>query len=503
MQIETELVHIVTPTTRKKIKVFWKSPGSFGESLYTGLRKGQISDDLSAALAVFGEPDSSVRFRAFRARFRERLLNSLFFLELTSSRHGALGVDLYRLHKQVFWVHLLAMFGARNSAVAFCKKALKTARFYHQTLIEVDMMDFLCRHYWLQGHPKLHSRLSAKLDKKLATLQAEQSLSRMYQTLSMAYVKSAVPREVSNQIAIYNERASELASRFQTYNTTQDSIRIQILYNQVSGNYFKTLEVCDIAERYFKEHDHLTPVTRYGELEMHRLESYLYLRDYEHGSQSALKCASYFPVGRNNWFTYMEYYFLLAMHTLRFERAIQIYTEVTSHPRFTLQRDALRERWRVFQICLNYANRATRAPGQQQVEIDVDHLLQTVPIYTKDKQGYNVPILVMHILLLLERGDLDAITQRMEALKTYRSRYLRAKTNKHSALFFKLLMIMEANSFNYEEISKKGAKYYEQLRTLPSAYTEVHEGVQILSYAWLWERVLERLEIMQDTLILR
>jgi hypothetical protein len=155
----------------------------------------------------------------------------------------------------------------------------------------------------------------------------------------------------------------------------------------------------------------------------------------------------------------------------------------------------------VFEICLNYANRAISNEPTSQATIDVDHLLETVPIYTKDKQGYNVPILVMHILLLLERGDLDAITQRMEALKSYRSRYLRAKTNRHSALFFKLLMIMESNSFDYAVISKKGAKYYEQLKTLPSAYTEVHEGVQILSYAWLWERVLERLELMQDKLV--
>jgi hypothetical protein len=199
----------------------------------------------------------------------------------------------------------------------------------------------------------------------------------------------------------------------------------------------------------------------------------------------------------------MEYYFLLAMHTLRFNRANEIYQEVTSHPRFALQQEALREKWRVFEICLNYANRATRAPGDKPVDIDVDHLLETVPIYTKDKQGYNVPILVMHILLLLERGDLDAITQRMEALKSYRTRYLRAKTNRHSALFFKLLTIMEVNSFDYEVIRDKGAKYYQQLKTLPSAYTEVHEGVQILSYAWLWERVLERLEIMQDTLVTR
>jgi hypothetical protein len=269
----------------------------------------------------------------------------------------------------------------------------------------------------------------------------------------------------------------------------------------VSGQFAMTLQLCDMAENYFKLNEHLTPSARLGELEINRLESYLYLRDYENGSKTAHRCSAYFPVGRNNWFFYMEYYFLLAMHTLRFQRATEIHSEVTTHPRFALQQEALRERWRVFELCLNYANRSLHSARKESEVIDIDGLLETVPIYSRDKQGYNVPILVMHILLLLERGDLDAITQRMEALKTYRTRYLRAKTNRHSALFFKLLTIMEANSFDYEVILEKGKKYYEQLRTLPSAYTEVHEGVQILSYAWLWERVLERLEIMQSTVV--
>jgi hypothetical protein len=502
MQIERELSHIVAPVERKKIRVFWKNQKKPVEGLYAGLREGRIKDESDASMEVFGQIDRSARFRSYRSRFRKRLLNTLFFVEPNLNRHGAYVVDVYKLQKNIFFVQTLAMFGGRITAAWLANTSLKVAREYQHTSAEVQLLDFLRRHSAVTGKIRLFDAYSEMLSKSMAILQAEQETSRMYQSLVMEYVRTAVPRiSLRERTALYAQRSAELASQFRTYAITLDSIRIGILYNQVEGHYQETLKLCDEAEHYFKSYASLTPRARYGEMTLHRLESYLYLRNYEAGSNSAAVCQQYFPTGSNNWFVYMEYYFLLAMHTLRFNRAFEIYSEVTSHPRFALQPEALRGKWKVFEICLNYALSASGTSKHESSAINVEHLLQTVPLYTKDKQGYNVPILVMHILLLLDRGDLDAITQRMEALKTYRTRYLRAKTNRHSALFFKLLTIMEASSFNYEEITKKGAKYFHQLKTLPSAYTEVHEGVQILSYAWLWERVLERLEVMQDKIV--
>ncbi|HET6511428.1 MAG TPA: hypothetical protein VFH43_04505 [Candidatus Kapabacteria bacterium] len=431
------------------------------------------------------------------------MLNTLFFLEPNPERNGEYVVEIYRLHRYLFLVQTLAMFGGRSTAVWLAKKSLKLARSSQHTVGEIQLLDFLRRHFALTGKARLHDKYSELVNRKMALLHAEQLTSTMNQSLRMEYVRTGVPRvSLVEKTAEYYDIAKQLADKHRTYSVVLESIRIGILYNQVIGENQETLKLCNEAEGYFKAHPKLTPAARYGELELQRLESYLYLRDYEQGSIAAQRCEGYFVVGRNNWFVYMEYYFLLAMHTLRFERATEIFEQVTSHPRFSVQQEPIREKWHVFELCLNYANRVDRPEKVKGRAIDVDNLLGTVPIYSKDKQGYNVPILVMHILLLLERGDLDAIMQRMEALKSYRSRYLRAKTNRHSALFFKLLTIMEMSGFDYEKIKRKGAKYYEQLQTSPSAYTEVHEGVQILSYAWLWERVLERLEHMNATVVI-
>jgi hypothetical protein len=86
------------------------------------------------------------------------------------------------------------------------------------------------------------------------------------------------------------------------------------------------------------------------------------------------------------------------------------------------------------------------------------------------------------------------IISRMDALKTYRTRYLQVSSNKQSAIFFKMLMIMENCSFGYKETSKKAQKYYDKLLEVSSDADEMQEGLQILPFDWLWKQVLEMLK---------
>src|SRR6476620_11619052 len=109
MQIERELAFIVAPIARKKVRVFWKSQKNLLK-FREGLLTGAIKDELSGAMTIFGEPDESVRFRIFKARFRERMLNSLFFLEPSVQRSGPYAVDMFKLQRYLFLVQTLAMF---------------------------------------------------------------------------------------------------------------------------------------------------------------------------------------------------------------------------------------------------------------------------------------------------------------------------------------------------------------------------------------------------------
>jgi hypothetical protein len=496
MKIEKEIAGIVTPLEREDVQIFWKDTDSATLRLHLGLRRNEIKSDSDAYhfMQSTGDGIGEARFRVFKHRFRKRALNSLYFLKLRHPETPRSTIKLYRLWKDVFRIRVLLEFGARNTAIWLIKRNLNRATATQSTWTEVELLDHLRRHYALTGQNYEYEATCAKLHRKVEIYEAELRTSQMYERLALTFVRSAGNRAHLPELAEeYDILATQYYQRFGTNNIAISRFRISILNSQLKQRYTRTLQLCDEAEEYFLSVPEITPRSRFGEIALNRLDSYLYLRDYERGAEIADILPHYFPVGKNNWFIYMESFFLLAMHTLHFADALRIHKEVTSHPRFVLQPEARQERWRVFELCLRFAAHAGDIINFRTEAMDVNSLLSSVPIYTKDKQGYNVQILIMHILLLLERGDLDAITQRMEALNSYRSRYLRPKTNPQSSLFFRLLSIMVKEDFDYERVVVKGKKHYMAMKSLPSAYSEVHEGVQILSYPWLWERVMDHL----------
>jgi len=52
---------------------------------------------------------------------------------------------------------------------------------------------------------------------------------------------------------------------------------------------------------------------------------------------------------------------------------------------------------------------------------------------------------------------------------------------------------MESNSFNYRLTKMKAQKYYDRLVETTADYTEISEGLQILPFDWLWQRILTKL----------
>jgi hypothetical protein len=235
---------------------------------------------------------------------------------------------------------------------------------------------------------------------------------------------------------------------------------------------------------------------------MRAMNCYLFLRDYELGYASVQKCALLFPKGSNNWFVYMEYYFLLTMHTQHFVEAEGIYKEISTHPRFESQPAHRLEKWRIFELYLKYALLSIPATAAfeevHRPQLRIKTFLRSVPTYTKDKQGFNVAVLVLQILYLLESEEFDGIISRMEALKTYKTRYLRGGSQRQSSLFFKMLLVMESSSFSFKLTKDKAQKYYELLLATKSDSSDISEGLQILPFEWLWEQILEKLRVIEE-----
>ena len=223
----------------------------------------------------------------------------------------------------------------------------------------------------------------------------------------------------------------------------------------------------------------------------------MHLRDYENGLENADKCLQLYPAGGLNWMTFQEYYFLLAMHTQNYEKAREIFKTVVEQPRFEHVGARRKEKWKIFEAYLSYilsvANPKEEDEAMQR-NFRIFKFLNEVPLYSKDKRGLNVAILILQILFLLDRKDFNGIISRTEALKVYCSRYLRSDENYRSNCFLKMMLALEKKNFDLEQTNKVAKKWVNKLESSRFHYEHGSRSeIEIIPYEHLWQLILSKL----------
>ncbi len=505
MQFLREISQIITNTPRQREDIFVDRaigrPRDEVAKLYEGVRSGGYLTDQSAIQDIYGDLQKQATYAVLKSRLRTRLLNSLFVLDPKPPRYSESTRAFYQCHKGLFWASVLLRFGARGVAIQIAERTLEQATAYQFTSVALELLFFLRGHYSLLGNYGKFEEFNTRLKQTLQILEAE-FLSREYLervTIKFATIEAEQP-EIASLARTYSDALDPLRKSYDNFSINLNFYRLRALSLQIAQEYKPAIAICEEASTYLLGHPKLALGANLGEFALQKLSCLLHLRDYERGKATAEECARHFPTGSNNWFTYMEYFFLLSMHTEHFEEAQRIYASATTHARFAGLTETRKEKWKIFELYLQYVIQSmnpeptAKAIGRSARTFDRKRVLRTVPTYSRDKYGYNIALLVMHILYLLDQNDFGEIINRMEALKAYRSRYLTMKKNRRSALFFKLLLVMEANSFDYKRTKQKGEKYYQQLLVTAPGSEEFSETLQVLPFDWLWLHVLEKLK---------
>ena len=120
--------------------------------------------------------------------------------------------------------------------------------------------------------------------------------------------------------------------------------------------------------------------------------------------------------------------------------------------------------------------------------------LNSVPIYSKDKRGLNIPILIIQLLFMIVKKDYDQSLERFDAIQKYCSRYIKKGDNLRSNCFINMLLQIPKASFHKAGVIRKAQKYYDQLLATPLEVSGQAHEIEIIPYEDLWGFILESLE---------
>lgn len=493
-----ELVHVFKFKKVKSVEVFdekiLEKQDTLCYRLFQGIAEGKYKDDNTAARGIYSVDSSDNRYQKLKSRLKERLLYSIFFLDVNYNEESPYHQAFYQCHWNLFLTRGLFLNGARNNAVSILKKTLPIALKYQINDVVFCIANLLKKHYNFCGVTKEYDYYNNLAQNIFKTIGMENVSEEYFEEIRVGFMRSVSPKPE------LISTAKKYLKRLQGYSKNNDSFimhfnlfRVWIFYLQMKGDYKKAIEVCKQAEMYVKNNPPFYQNVRLAEVALMMLECYLIMRDYENGNICAERCLDLFPASNINRLIFLEYYFLLAMHTGNYHQAKKLFFEAVEHPKFSSFSPERHEKWRIFESFLHYV--LSTDTDIDDSAFNLTKFLNEIPIYSKDKRGYNVSILVVQILFLLRKDDLDAVLDKGDALKIYRSRYLQSNKphNYRSNLFLKMLQSMIQCNFDYQKTVSITNQLLEKLKGNPNIYKGPLETMEVIPFEKLWEMVLSDL----------
>lgn len=493
-----EIARIVTRRKVKQLEVFdaayLNQKDNKFNLFYQALAANKLKNDRDAATMLYESSPTDTRYRQLKSRFRKRLLNTLFLLDLPAGSESRIDKAYYACNKDWNLVRILLDNQAPNAAGHLARQTLNAALNFQFSDIIVNCSRVLLHQSADSGLTKEFEYYQNLIQIHGPLLQAEIAAETLYQEFKLLYSTHKKPASPSpDTIEEIQHKLQELSTKYDSAYVRYYYYLSKILFLEAGGNYAQLLLVCEQAEAYFDRHRDNFPEDKLIILYTRKMAAYLYLKDYKNGKNTVEKYLGTFPEGSDNWFMFMEFYFLLSMHNRQYIQASAILEKVRQHPKFKRYVPATREIWKVFEYSIFYI--AVRLGSEFPVLAQkgknlsrVNAFIEEPDIYRKENKYSTSALLVLKILFLIDKHSMIKAQELIENLKENAAKYLKSEEDFRLLQFIRLLQQAAKANFQLSEL-KNEEKYLEALNAEPYRYNDLHPCAEVIPYEHLWKLV--------------
>jgi hypothetical protein len=163
---------------------------------------------------------------------------------------------------------------------------------------------------------------------------------------------------------------------------------------------------------------------------------------------------------------------------------------IYSHPRFQFLPDNAKEIWTIYEAYLYYLHSLGLVESSLALKFKLDRFEKRTPIFSKDKGGLNVAIIIIRYLILLHEKKFRLILDEHDAVNQYCYRHLKGENTKRSYYFIKMLLAIPFVQFDGNLVEAKVKSYKQKLSNVPFHVDNQSHELEIIPYERLWEMVM-------------
>lgn len=466
-------------------------------TFYEKILNGDFQTDEEAAHFFYKSDINHSSYKNLKSTLRTRMVNTLFFIKESSDFSPRENAFFY-CSRYLAAARMLHSLNFRQVAVDLFHRVLKKSLHFEFTAYTIEACNTLRSHYTIRsGDQSKFDYYNNLLKKTFKVREAEFLADEYYLKILMPYIKDKSVKEETHQQA--TEAYKALAPYLKDYDSPflhYMTYYIESLQYLVINDYLSTIEVCKKAVAFFEQKDYVykTALKAF----FHQLVlCYTQLKIYEEGKELIEKSNALLREGNFHWYINLELYLTLAIHSEKYQEAYYIFNRAVNHKKFKQQEQRVKEKWQILQA---YVYLLIQTEQIRPIRDDknfsnfrMGKFLNSVPTFSKDKRGLNIPILVIQIVLMIIKKDYSKAIDRIEAIDKYRARYLRRDVNFRSNCFIKMLLQIPISGFHKAGIIRKTEKLFTQLKTVPLEIAKQSNEIEIIPYENMWAIILNAL----------
>ena len=400
-----------------------------------------------------------------------RLVNTLLITREQGSEIQRAYFDCYRIYAAG---KVMIGKGKSNAALALNEKALKIAVKYHFSDVALSVSKDINLFYSvISPNLKKHKKYLALTEKYNTIIDCESKLEALFcQMAVLLSVRKRISKEDIELFKRFAEEAKSLREKEDSFKIVLYAGSVQAYYFQLVNNLEALINLCNKSVQYYDKLPQMPATAKFSFL-FKTIPAYIKLNKFNAAQKAINNCLEIAPKGHINHLRTQQYEVVLHFYKGDYKAALNLVNAV--HP----SRD--KETWTILKAYAKLLNGKSIRSGK---------VLNEVPVFSKDKRGININLLIIQLLSFIIRQDYHKAIDRMDALRRYAHRYLRRDDTFRSNCFIHMLLQLEKGHFNRIAVERHAKPYYNKLLSMPFSESTQDLEVEPVGYERLWGVVL-------------
>lgn len=451
----------------------------------------QMSEN-ECMIEIYGKRNQTA-FARLKGRLRDIFFQAIILQGQVGNLEDIRSVEFLNNFKQTLISRILLQRKATQLSTDIIEKSITKSMKFHVTENVLEQSRMLIAHYNGAMYNKYKlNKYQAIQSQYLEIYKWEIKSENYYLDIQRDQFQSLANPSDEMKLKAYKyytelQEAKGIRSYFFNYN----KYRIEASYFEYIKDYHGLLMLSENALKEFNTPDFKTG-NAISTISLRKLWALIQVEQIEESIKVGTKLMSRLSSGSLQWYRIAHYTLKAKLYHGDYTGAIDTISEMVVNPKFLKLGDYFKE---IFTTTLGYIHllvdsgligNSSELKGKLP-EFKLGKFLNTTPVFSKDKRGINVSILLMHIGYLLQRKDYSSIIDRIDSLNQYAYRYLRKDDSYRSNCMIKMVILMAKADFNPIRTERYTAEMRTELSRVGLAGSGENIEIEIIPFEVLWD----------------